>query len=190
MKIVYLDTNIILSPIRHIDENFNHVMKILQLKHISFITGTITLVEMASVLAREKELIHNFFKIEFKKISNQVKELDINRLISIIIDYLINLFNIKILDDSFFEKYSLSRQEINISSVYNLAISQIQNTELRTLDQLHFMTAYFNFIVNDIDITYLVTADINFLNKSSYLQKLSKIIVISLESFANLEFGQ
>lgn len=188
MKVVYLDTNIILGPIRHADSTYELVNQILEQNHFNFVTGTITLVELASVLAREKKMVNNFFKIILNNnFGTSVDSLNTENQIKLILEYLINLFQIKLLDDNFFEKFVLAKQEINILPQYNFAIYYAQVTQLRTLDQLHFITAYFNLIFNNLQIDYLVTSDINFLNKKEKLQKISKISVISLESFVDLE---
>ncbi|OLS21822.1 MAG: hypothetical protein HeimC3_33440, partial [Candidatus Heimdallarchaeota archaeon LC_3] len=59
MKRVYLDTNLILSVFRPKDDNFQMMKIISNQKHLQFVTGTITLVEIVSVLIRENQLFNN-----------------------------------------------------------------------------------------------------------------------------------
>ncbi len=69
MKVVYLDTNLYVALIKHNDENYSAIQKIISQAHLSFVTSSITLVELSSVLSREYgnlHLDHFFNDVDFE----------------------------------------------------------------------------------------------------------------------------
>ena len=187
MKLVYLDTNILLAPLRHDDPNYEYAQKIISLKHIRFITGTITLVEIASVMSRESELVRSFFIKFLNDNFEETKSIAEENQISLIIDFLINLFNLEIMEEGSIEKLLVLGKYIQLPSILSHAISYAPLAQLRTLDLLHLSIVLFHLNFHGLQIDYLVTSDLDFLKKRDSIQRLSKLVIISLKSFIELE---
>lgn len=188
MTHIYLDTNIILSLIRHAEEIFPDVEKMLELSHLNYFTGTIALVEMASVLSREYDTIK-------KGISKLSSDLDLPELIKLtpkeqielIITYLLSKFQVSILEDLNPDIYVYKKLNSKINPIYKLALKQTWKTKLRSLDNIHFATARFYDEYLEFKIKYLVTADAGFLKKKKLCHKISDITVIDPKTFVEIE---
>ena len=188
MKHIYLDTNIILSLIRHAEKIYPDVEKMLDLSHLTYYTGTITLVEMASVLSRE----YNTIKKEILKLKNELDLPELMKLtpkeqIDLIITYLLTKFQVSVLDDSNPDIYVYKKLNSKINPIYKLALKQTWKTKLRSLNNIHFATARFYDEYLELKIQYLVTADSGFLNKRKFCQKISDITVIDPKTFVEIE---
>ena len=116
MRRAYLDTNIILTLLRFQEENYSFVQSLVNLKNFDFCTGTMTIIEITSVLAREE----NVFR---QALLNLSQELDIRELIAlsleeqiiIIIEFLFKIFNVTILDEPDLEILEINGKNITSS---------------------------------------------------------------------------
>ena len=188
MKRVYLDTNLILSPFRPKDENFQMMKIITKQNNLQFVTGTITLVEIVSVLIREKELFNNGLSLlgRRKKFEKLVL-LPIETQLSLYIDYLLRFFNIDLLEDDSPELSTFGGKKIKISSQYKLIINKPLITKLRTLDLLHYNTTRYYSRIKGQKIDYLVTGDTQFQKMREDLKIESDTVIVSPETFIQLE---
>lgn len=188
MKRVYLDTNLILSVFRPKDDNYQMMKIISNQKHLQFVTGTITLVEIVSVLIRENHLFNNAITfIASKKNLEKLVLLPLELQISLFIDYLLNIFRIDVLEDDFPEMSLFGGKKIKISTQYKLIINKPLKTQLRTLDLLHYNTTRYYSSIKDFKIDYLVTGDGNFQKMRENLKSESDTIIVSPETFIELE---
>lgn len=188
MKYAYLDTNILLTLLRHQDPNYKLVSNISQQKHIHFVTGAITVVEFYSVLSREEDLLHDSFKQLLKEEKvEKLLTLPLDKQIHLLFDYLSKIFSLSILDEIFMSFQTKDRSRYRTSPIYKLAMKQSSTVKLRTLDNLHLATARFYDEFTDIAIHYLITIDQNFLNKREICQSLSSMLLVHPQTFNQLE---
>ncbi len=184
MKTVYLDTNILLTLLRHAEDEYNHVIELAKQKHLNFVTGTITIPELSSVLSREydsiKEGINELEKLE-------LESLTVEEQIKVLIRFLLEWFHTTILEDLSPEPGIFVNTFFRINPIFKLAYQQSYRIKLRSLDNIHFATArlYDEFLGRRI--YYLVTSDRNFLSKRAECQAISKILVINPQTLADLE---
>ena len=189
MKEVYLDTNILLSILRSAEPIYDSVIALQSKKQFKFYTSTITLIELISVLSREKKLLkESFLDLSKTKGFEQILSLSFEEQIFLIIEYLIRFFNAEILSDPNLELINLSSQDLYMSLSHKVAFLLGSKTGLRSLDNLHFsiVKAYNDFY--DRSIEYLITADENFLSKRNDCHSISNVSVIHPETFREV-FG-
>jgi predicted nucleic acid-binding protein len=188
MKQVYLDTNVILTLLRSQEENYSIVQLLSNLKNITFFTGTMTIIEITSVLSREEKV----FKEALLNLSN---DLDIRELISlsfeeqiiIIIEFLFKAFNITILDEPAHENLQINKKKIILPAVYVLGIKLTERIKLRTLDLIHLMTIEYYKQIKDLKFDYFITSDSVILGKRIEIQRGLETIVTDPEGILKIE---
>ena len=188
MKTVYLDTNILLTLLRHTEADYQDVIELAKQKHLNFVTGTISIIELSSVLSREfnilkKGLQDHETSVPFKELVQFPKD---EQLI-VIIRFLLEWFHTSILDDLSPEIGLSTHSFFKINPVFRLASRQSHITELRSLDSVHFATAKLYDDILGIRIHYLVTADGNFLAKRAECQSVSNILIVNPQTLIDLE---
>ena len=188
MKQVYLDTNVILTLLRPEEENYSFVQSLTNLENFTFFTGTITIIEITSVLTREEKVFR-------EALVNLSKEIDIRELISltleeqiiIIIEFLFKAFNITILDEPVLETIQINEKRISIQSLYVLGIKWVEKIKLRTLDLIHLMTTVYYKQLKDVKFDYFVTSDLVILGKRVEIQTSIETIVADPERLLTIE---
>ena len=159
-----------------------------RLENFTFFTGTITILEITSVLTREEKV----FK---EALVNLSKEIDIRDLISlsfeeqiiIIIEFLFKSFNITILDEPVLETIQINEKKISIQSLYVLGIKWAEKIKLRTLDLIHLMTiVYYNQLKN-VKFDYFITSDRAILGKRVEIQANIESLVTDPEGLLKIE---
>lgn len=184
MKTVYLDTNIILCHLRKEEDYFEDAQIIRKQKHLKFVTGTITLVEISSVLSR---LMENMIETAESSLKEKIISVSNTKQIQLLVDYLINYTSVEIIEEPEIELFNLFQKRVKINLLYKLAISHSSKVKMKTLDNIHFATAryYESFLQNKI--SYLVTADDDFIKKGKNYREHSEILIIHPRDFVSLE---
>ena len=188
MKHAYLDTNVILTLLRSQEENYSFVQTLASLRNFTFFTGTMTIIEITSVLAREENLFR-------EAIQTLASELDIRELISlsfeeqiiIIIELLFKTFNLSVLDEPVQEILQINGKKVILPSLYILGIKWADRIKLRTLDLVHIMTILFYKKIKEIKFDYFITSDLVILGKRIDIQTNIETIVTDPEGLLKIE---
>lgn len=191
MRQAYIDTNVILSLLRSKEKNYNSISSLTNLKNFAFYTGTMTIIEITSVLAREEKIFR-------EALLNLSKELEIRELISlsfeeqilIIIEFLFKAFNVTVLDEPELENIEINGKKYNLPVVYKLAIKWVEKIKLRTLDLVHLMTMIYFKQIKDLNFNYFITNDSVILGFKLDIQSNTEIYVVDPEDLLNIEFGK
>lgn len=188
MKRVYVDTNLILSAFRKQDDNYPLMERIRSQKHLELVTSTLTICEMFTVLINErKSLLKTFESILSLKDYQKFIELALQRKIKLSIDYLLNYYDITVLDDNDLDVENFRLKTIKINPVNKILFRMNKNVHLRTLDLLHYSQAKFVNDYKELAIHYLVTSDGVFQKARTELKGDSSLIIISPESLIDIE---
>ena len=190
MRYAYLDTNVILTLLRPQEENYSFVQSLSNLKNFDFYTGTMTIIEITSVLAREEQI----FK---QALLNVSIELDIRELIAlsfeeqviIMIEYLFKRFNITTLDEPELEIIEINGKNLVIPVIYKLAIKWVEKIKLRTLDLIHLMTLVYYKYIKELKFDYFITKDNVILGNKIEIQSNTETIVVDPEGLLKIELG-
>ena len=168
MKAVYLDTNLYISLIKHNDENYSAIRKIISQSHLNFVTSTITLVELSSVLSREyDEMQLDLFNDDLEK---YIKAKGRTEIILLIIDYLISKTRTTIIPDPQIEILNYFTHNFMINPIYKIAMMEASKIKLRTLDLVHFAYAFHFNTIQRTRVDYILSGDNNFIaNGRSYI---------------------
>lgn len=169
MKVVYLDTNLYISLIKSNDDNYSSIQKIISQPHLSFVTSTITLVELSSVLSREYDNLQLDLLIDgLKKDKAEAKKAV--EVILLIIDYLISKTKTTIISDPQIDFIDYFAHKFMMSPIYKIAILESSKIRLRTLDLIHYAYSFhFNTILRT-RVDYILSGDESFIsNGRSYL---------------------
>ncbi len=162
--------------------------KIRAQKHLELVTSTLAICEMYTVLKREKEsLMKTFKKVLEQEDYVRMLELPIQKQLKMAIEYLLNYYAITVLEDSQVDIENFSLKKVKIQPTYKLLVRIDKETNLRTLDMLHYCNAKYNSEYKDLEIQYLVTSDGLFQKARSELKEDSTILIISPESLIDLE---
>lgn len=188
MKHAYLDTNVILTLLRTEEENYSFVQLLSGLKNFTFFTGTITILELTSILAREEKVFR-------EALLNLSKEIDIRELIAlsfeeqiiIILEFLFKTFNITILNEPAPEIVQLNGKKKFLPVGYVLGIKWAEKIQLRTLDLIHVMTMLYYKQIKEIKMDYFITSDTVILGKRIEIQTNSETIVVDPEGVLKIE---
>jgi predicted nucleic acid-binding protein len=188
MKQVYLDTNVILTLLRSQEENYSIVQLLSNLKNFRFFTGTMTIIEITSVLSREEKVFR-------EALLNLSKEIDIRELISlsfeeqliIVIEYLFKVFNIILLDEPVHENLQINGKKVFLPAVYVLGIKWSEKLKLRTLDLIHLMTIEYYKQIKDIKFDYFITSDSVIIGRRIEIQTSLEIIVTDAKGILKIE---
>ena len=188
MKNVYVDTNLVLAAFRKQDENYPLMEKIREQKHLELVTSTLTICEMYTVLMNEKNTLLKAFE-EIISLADYEKfvELPIQKQLKLAIDYLLNYYNITLVEDSELDIETFRLQTIKIEAVKKILLRMDKNIHLRTLDLLHYAHAKYMTEYKDRTIHYLVTSDGVFQKSRAGLKEDSTIIILSPESLLDIE---
>ena len=188
MKRVYVDTNLILSAFRKQDDNYKLMETIRSLKHLKLISSTLAIIEMYVVLLREQEtMLLTFQQLVSKKEFEKYASLPLDLKIMLAIDFLLNYYNIEIVEDSQLDIISLKMEKIKIHPIYKMVLNTIIRTQLRTLDLLHYSYVKYFLYYKEMLIHYLVTSDIVFQKARTDLKNDSSVIIVSPETLIDLE---
>ncbi len=188
MKRVYVDTNLILSAFRKQDGNYPLMEKIKSLKHLHLVSSTLAVTEMFAVLLREQEsMLQTFEQILSQKEYQHFSLLSLNLKIKLAIDFLLNYYNITIVEDSRPDIETFRMEKVKIYPIFKMVLNLTVKTQLRTLDLLHY--CYANYFMNykEMAIHYLVTSDELFQKARTDLKNNSTLIILSPESLLDLE---
>lgn len=188
MKRVYLDTNLILAPFRMQDPVFSLMETIRNQKHIQFVTSTLSIIEIYNVILREDQT----FSQAILQLSNDKDPIDLQNFtidlqIHLAIEYLLQYYNISILSDDKPEFEIFQANRIKLNPIFKLTLNFKINMKLRTLDLLHYCYAKYYTEYKDLHIHYLITADIVFQSARESLKSNSTFIIISAETFIDIE---
>lgn len=189
MKTTYLDTNIILGLLRHQDPIFGLLPDLTRSKKHKYVTGSVTILEIACVLGREEKTLKG--ALESLDSSYFIPEILLQQpevQISLITDYLFNSFPLSVLDDPASEYSTHLTAASKISPIVKLASKIASSVKLRSLDCFHFATALYHSQVLAEKIDYLVTSDQGFYSQRLECQNVGDILIVSLEQFIDLEF--
>jgi predicted nucleic acid-binding protein len=183
MTTAYLDTNILIALVKSNDNDHSASLDLIKKFPGEFVTGTITLVELSSVLSREFENLH------LEDIFNAIND-DLNHqeIILVIIGYLLQLSKLKILSDPPIEPLTFLRSTPDVNPIAKLAIKLSYEVQMRTLDLFHFGTSYYYHLLENPKITYFVTADAELLKKGKNYTADSGIIFIEPQALLDLIF--
>ena len=188
MKTVYLDTNIIIAPLRTVDPNAKAIRVLESQKHLRFVTGTLSILEIVSILSREEQILRRaIMDLSSRGFLTELVSLPLENQVQLIIGYLLNRIGIRVLDELASEPNRYAQVKFSTSPLVKLALRLNPSTKLRTLDNLHLSTAilYNNLLGDKID--YLVTSDSEFLSKRGNYKSLTDINVVSPELILQLE---
>ncbi len=188
MKHAYLDTNIFLTLLRSQEENYTSVQLVSNLKNFTFFTGTMTIIEITSVLAREEKVFR-------EALLNLSKEIDIGELISltfeeqivIIIEFIFKMFNVTLLDEPNQESLQINGTRNVLPVTYILGIKWAKTLKLRTLDLIHVMTILYYKQLKDVKIDYFITSDSVILGNRIEIQSTIEAIVVDPEGLLDIE---
>lgn len=186
MKVVYLDTNLYVSLLKHNDINFPLIQKIIKQTHLSFVTSPITIVELGSVIAREYEnldLDFLFDELEIEK-DNPNGSAEI---ILFLIDYLISQTKTEIISDPQIEQINYFKHQYMMNPIYKIAILDSSKIRLRTMDLIHYAYAsYFN-TIQRTRVDYLLTGDLTFISNGRSYKGTKDFTFIDPETIIKLE---
>ncbi|NHI94610.1 MAG: PIN domain-containing protein [Candidatus Lokiarchaeota archaeon] len=182
MKIVYLDTCIIISYLKK-DDKFHNISKIIMnASNLERIDSQITLIEIASVISRQFENI-KFNDHELKG----WEELNPHEKKATIILYLIEQLSINFYVNLGTEKLNLKNQDFKINIDFSKAFQIAPLFSLRTLDNLQLAACLNLKNVKNLKIDYFITSDELILNQSKIIQKLVDLTVIHPEKLIEIE---
>ncbi|MHA2363106.1 MAG: PIN domain-containing protein [Candidatus Hodarchaeales archaeon] len=185
---VYVDTSLVLSPFRVSDDNFEFMKVISSHKHIQIVTGTLTIVEITSVLLREEEMFNKaIYRLSEEESLKEISLLSLQMQIRLAINFLINYYQIKILEDDKPEESNIVPSGILTNPIFKLLINSTTKSKLRTLDLLHYYTARYNSDIKNFSIKYLITSDYVFQKMRDIFTDVSKVLIISPETFIERE---
>lgn len=186
MKMVYLDTNLYIALIKHNDSNYSKIQRIIQQPHLSFITSTVTLVELSSVISREFNKL-NLDYIREELHNDSIESIPPEEIIYFLIDYLISKTKTKIISDSQIEILNYFSQEIRINPAYKIAILESSKIQLRTLDLLHYAYSMHFYSLQSAKIDYILSGDNNFISKGRSYPGTKNFTFIDPEMMIELE---
>lgn len=187
MKTVYLDTSIILSLIKHDEPIYPLVKIITNQKHLEFVTSTIGLLELFTILARQYDLILDEIEnlnLDFK---GKFSKLTKSEVIQLIIEFLFMKINLKLLSDLIPEPLSIFDPPPSIDPIKKLGINISHQVNLKTLDNYHLSTVWYHDNFTNKKIAYLVTGDDEFISKSAMLKLQINFLVLHPTDFVKLE---
>lgn len=169
MSIVYIDTSIIIAKYKQQDEYHEYANRILNSDINTKIISHISLVELSSVLSRNKD------NIKFKDVEG-IKLLSDKEKILFTLKYIINDNGLKLQNFTGMNEVKSIISQEQIFMDYHQAINISMRSNLRTLDNLHLATAKNIISFKGIDIEYFLTGDHEMLDKEG----LSDIIGINI----------
>jgi hypothetical protein len=100
---------------------------------------------------------------------------------------LINFYNLKILEDDPPESTMFGANKIKLNPVYKLTINKACKSTLRILNLLYFTTARYYSEIRIEEIKYIITVDHIFQSMRGIMGTSSSLLIVSPESFINLE---
>ncbi|MBA7506719.1 hypothetical protein ES706_05414 [subsurface metagenome] len=174
--IIYLDTNIILSHFDKTDHFHLQNKNLLDQNDMTYVTGFITIVEFASVLARLLKDNQIQFSNELYKLIHKLPEHD---QIKTITETCFGRLNLSILPASGLEKIIINKKEYLVENSFTLAYELGSYLNLRTLDVIQIASAMKVKHFTNFNVDYFLTNDKNILNNAQIIRKNIKIIPIS-----------
>lgn len=169
MSIVYIDTSIIIAKYKQQDEYHEFANQILNSDINTKIISHISLVELSSVLSRNKE------NIKFADVKG-IELLSGKEKILFFLKYIISDSGLKLQNFTGMNEITSIIPQEQIFMDYHQAISISMRSNLRTLDNLHLATAQNIVSFKGIDLEYFLTGDHEILDN----EELSDIIGIQI----------
>ena len=181
MKSIYVDTSVLIAKYKPKDEIHSSSSTILSSNFFNFIISHISLVELTSVISRQ------FHFIELRDVLREkIEILNFKERVLLLVNYIVQENNLSIVQYNNFENLPFLTQT-QIFSDYSRAILQSTNTNLRTLDNLHFGAAKNIILTKNIHIDYFLTGDDEILTNKNKINKYFDFLIISPEDLVRLE---
>lgn len=182
MKMIYLDTSIIISFLKKDDIFHNSAEKIMGAKNLEKIGSVITIVEIYSVISRQ------FDNLQFDSSTIQGWE-TLNHAEKITS---ITLFFMDQLSMRFYvclgnEKILVQNQNFNIQIDFSRACRIAPLFPLRALDNLQIACTLNIRDIKDIEIDYFVTTDEIILNNAKNIKDLTDLTIIHPDTLIEIE---
>ena len=183
MKIVYLDTNIIIASLKKDDIFYIISRKIMNTKILERVGSAITILEVSSILSKQ------FDEIEFdiQKIPNW-DSLSLPAKKSLVTSYFINTLPIKFYFNSIDENFTIGNLLYKIHIDFSKALRISSFFSLNSLDNLQIASALNLRDIKNIKIDYFTTTDKNILDHAKAIQEQSNLTVIHPEKLGEIEY--
>ena len=182
MKILYLDTCVLISYLKKDDIFHAFSKKIMNASNIERIGSSITLIETASVLSRQ------FLNLKFDKSKiDDWEELNLEERRALITRFLIEKIPISYYTTLGKEKIKINMQDMELHVDFSKAFKISPLFSLRTLDNLQISAALNLRDIKNLKIDYFVTTDREILNLSKVIKDSTNLTIIHSEKLVEIE---
>ncbi len=171
--------------IKYNDDYYSAMQKIISQAHLHFVTSTITLVELSSVLSREFDDLQLNHLFDGLQIDDEIK--DKTEIILFIIDYLISKTRTTIIPDPQIELLNYFTHKFMISPIYKIALLESSKIKLRTLDLIHFGYSFHLNTIQRNRVDYILSGDNNFITSGRSYIGTKDFTFIDPETIISLE---
>jgi predicted nucleic acid-binding protein len=183
MKIIYLDTNIIIAFLKK-DDLFNTISKkIMNAKSLERVGSAITILEVSSILSKQFEEIE--FDVEripnWNSLSLPAKKI-------LVTSYFIDKLPIKFYFNSIDEGFSIGTLLYKIHIDFSKAIQISPLFSLKALDNLQIASALNLRAIKNVQIDYFITTDKDILDEAKVIREQTNLTVIHPEKLGEIEY--
>ena len=182
MKILYLDTSIIIAFLKKADIYYNISEKIMNTPTLERVGSAITILEIFSVISRQ------FEDIEFDEVKTpNWDSLNESAKKALVSSYFLFKLPIKFYFCLGNEKYNIKNQDYVINIDFTKAFRISPFFALRSLDGLQIASALNLRDIKNIHIDYFVTTDKIILDQGKDIQKSTNLTIIHPEKLIDIE---
>ncbi len=181
--LIYSDTSAILAYFDEKNVFHESAIHLFATNGLEFFTGTITLMELESVISR------NLDQFNFKNLIENEERfgmLSPNKKVKLLTEYCLKKLAIKISSGLTIEKMTFNNQDLDIENTYNLLWKINADLKLRTLDAIQICSAIKIRIFAKFEIQYFLTNDGTILRSKQEIFQKSRILPISCTDLNNI----
>jgi predicted nucleic acid-binding protein len=183
MKILYLDTNIIIAFLKK-DDVFNTIStKLMNAKILERVGSAITILELSSIISKQFEEIEFDVKQipDWDSLSLPAKKL-------LIISYFLDKLPIKFYFNSVDEGFPIGNLLYKVHIDFSKAIRISPFFPLKALDNLQIASALNLRDIKNIPIDYFITTDKSILDQAKVIQAQTNLTAIHPEKLSEIEY--
>lgn len=184
MKIIYIDTNVIISYYKPTEIFHNAAKKILDSKKFSLISSDLTIIELSAAISRQ------YFQDEII-VSPSVQEILVNldeySQIMALIEYIILSQNIKFYTNPGIQQLNIKDLSLETTYDYYQTYYLSPRLKLRTLDNLHIGTLFNIISFFDLKVDYFCTCDEEILQQKDLINEITGATSINPNQLESIE---